>query len=152
MLEIKSNFIIAFKTITPIMNIKSIPFLMLGLATISVILFSNGIVSAQQQTADQTADSLLNSMGLSPNSTQMNNVTSPSDNPTVQSIDAAIKSLNNDDKDGAKKLLLTAEESLEGKSDLQNAEKRVEASLAALKNGDTNAAISHAEEAIKNIP
>lgn len=152
MLEIKSNFIIAFKTITPIMNTKSIPFLMLGLATISVILFSNGIVSAQQQVEDDAAGSLLNSTGLSPNSTQMNNVTSQSDNPIVQSIDAAIKALNNGDKDGAKKLLLTAEESLEGKSNLQDAEKRVEASLAALKDGDTNAAISHAEEAIKNIP
>jgi hypothetical protein len=70
----------------------------------------------------------------------------------VQSIDAAIKALNDGDKDAAKKLLLKAEESLEGKPDLEGAEKRVEASLAALKDGDTNAAISHAEEAKKNLP
>jgi hypothetical protein len=85
------------------------------------------------------------------NSTLANNATSQSDNPTVQSIDAAIKALNDDDKDTAKKLLLKAEESLEGKADLVDAEKRVEASLAALKDGDINGAISHAEEAKKNL-
>jgi hypothetical protein len=35
-----------------------------------------------------------------------------------------------------KKLLLKAEEALEGKSDLVDAEKRIEASLAALKDGN----------------
>ena len=83
----------------------------------------------------------------------MNNATSstPSDNPVVQSIEAAIKAINDGDKDSGKKLLLKAEEALEGKSDLVDAEKRVEASLAALKDGDNNAAISHAEEAKKNL-
>lgn len=133
------------------MKTKSVVFLMLGLATISVVLFSNGIVShAQTNSSDATLNSNMSLSGN--NSTQVNNATSQSDNPTVQSLDAAIKALNDGDKDGGKKLLLKAEESLEGKSDLQDAEKRVEASLAALKDGDTNAAISNAEDAIKNIP
>ena len=39
----------------------------------------------------------------------------------------------------------------EGKSDVVDAEKRIEASLQALKDGDTNSAISHAEEAKKSL-
>jgi uncharacterized membrane-anchored protein len=134
------------------MKTKSISSMMLGLvATISIFLISNGIVSyAQSNSSEVTLDT--NTSISASNSTQVNNATSQSDNPTVQSIDAAIKALNDGDKDGAKKLLLKAEESLEGKPDLENAEKRVEASLAALKDGDTNAAISHAEEAKKNLP
>jgi len=124
---------------------------MLGLATISIILVSNGIVSyAQTNSSDITVG--YNSSISNSSSTTVNNATStPSDNPVVQSIDAAIKAIKDGDKDSGKKLLLKAEEALEGKSDLADAEKRVEASLAALKDGDNNAAISHAEEAKKSL-
>lgn len=133
------------------MKTKSISSIMLGLAaTISIFLISNGIVSYAQSNSSEVTLGTNTSISAS-NSTQVNNATSQSDNPTVQSIDAAIKALNDGDKDTAKKLLLKAEESLEGKPDLEGAEKRVEASLAALKDGDTNAAISHAEEAKKNL-
>jgi hypothetical protein len=132
------------------MKRKSINSMMLGLAAISVLLFSHGIVSyAQNYSPNATLSA--NTSSATSNSTLANNATSQSDNPTVQSIDAAIKALNDDDKDTAKKLLLKAEESLEGKADLVDAEKRVEASLAALKDGDINGAISHAEEAKKNL-
>jgi hypothetical protein len=132
------------------MKRKSINSMMLGLAAISVLLFSHGIVSyAQNYSPNATLSA--NTSSATSNSTLANNATSQSDNPTVQSIDAAIKALNDGDKDTAKKLLLKAEESLEGKSDLVDAEKRVEASLAALKDGDINGAISHAEEAKKNL-
>ena len=40
---------------------------------------------------------------------------------------------------------------LEDKPNLANAEKQIEASLKALKDGDTNAAITHAEKAKKNL-
>jgi len=124
---------------------------MLGLATISIILVSNGIVSyAQTNSSDITVE--YNSSISNSSSTTVNNATStPSDNPVVQSIDAAIKAIKDGDKDSGKKSLLKAEEALEGKSDLADAEKRVEASLAALKDGDNNAAISHAEEAKKSL-
>ena len=133
------------------MKNKSIQSLMLGLATISIILVSNGIVSyAQTNSSDITVG--YNSSISNSSSTTVNNATStPSDNPVVQSIDAAIKAIKDGDKDSGKKSLLKAEEALEGKSDLVDAEKRVEASLAALKDGDNNAAISHAEEAKKSL-
>jgi hypothetical protein len=133
------------------MKNKSIQSIMLGLATISIILVSNGIVSyAQTNSSDITVG--YNSSISNSSSTTVNNATStPSDNPVVQSIDAAIKAIKDGDKDSGKKSLLKAEEALEGKSDLVDAEKRVEASLAALKDGDNNAAISHAEEAKKSL-
>ena len=133
------------------MKNKSIQSIMLGLATISIILVSNGIVSyAQTNSSDLTVG--YNTSISTSNSTDVNNATStPSDNQVVQSIDAAIKAIKDGDKDSGKKSLLKAEEALEGKSDLVDAEKRVEASLAALKDGDNNAAISHAEEAKKSL-
>ena len=132
------------------MKNKSIQSIMLGLATISIILVSNGIVSyAQTNSSDITVG--YNSSISNSSSTTANNATSTSDNPVVQSIDAAIKAIKDGDKDSGKKSLLKAEEALEGKSDLVDAEKRVEASLAALKDGDNNAAISHAEEAKKSL-
>lgn len=132
------------------MKNKSIQSILLGLATISIILVSNGIVSyAQTNSSDITVG--YNSSISNSSSTTVNNATSTSDNPVVQSIDAAIKAIKDGDKDSGKKSLLKAEEALEGKSDLADAEKRVEASLAALKDGDNNAAISHAEEAKKSL-
>jgi hypothetical protein len=131
------------------MKNKSILCIMLGLATMSIILVSNGIVVSYAQT--NSSDLNIGSNSTS-NSTTMNNATStPSDNPVVQSIDSAIKAIKDGDKDSGKKSLLKAEEALEGKSNLVDAEKRVEASLAALKDGDTSAAISHAEEAKKSL-
>ena len=124
---------------------------MLGLATMSMILVSNGIVSYAQKNSSDLYMGTNTSMSTS-NSTTANNATStPSDNPIMQSMDAAIKAIKDGDKDTGKKSLLKAEEALEGKSDLVDAEKRVEASLAALKDGDNNAAISHAEEAKKSL-
>ena len=132
------------------MKNKSIQSLMLGLATISMILLSNGFVSYAQTNSSSLTVGYNTSMSNS--SAMVNNATStPSDNPIVQSIDAGIKAIKDGDKDSGKKSLLKAEEALEGKSDLVDAEKRVEASLAALKDGDTNAATSHAEEAKKNL-
>ena len=127
------------------MKSKSTVSLILGLATISIILISNGVVSYAQTNSTMA-------MSNSTNSTKVNNATSTSsDNPIVKSIDDAIKAIKNGDKDSGKKSLLKAEEALEGKSGLVDAEKRVEAALAALKDGDTTAAISHAEEAKNSL-
>ena len=100
------------------MKNKSIQSIMLGLATISIILVSNGIVSyAQTNSSDITVG--YNSSISNSSSTTVNNATSTSDNPVVQSIDAAIKAIKDGDKDSGKKSLLKAEEALEGKSDWQ---------------------------------
>src|SRR6185295_5048030 len=127
------------------MKSKSTVSLILGLATISIILISNGVVSYAQTNSTMA-------MSNSTNSTKVNNATSTSsDNPIVKSIDDAIKAIKNGDKDPGKKSLHKAEEALEGKSGLGDAEERVEAALAALKDGDTTAAISHAEEAKNSL-
>ena len=88
------------------------------------------------------------------NATVTSNQTEASSDPNneiIKSIDAGIASINNGDSDGAKKSFYQAELALEDKPDLSSVEKQIEASLKALKDGDTNAAITHAEEAKKNL-
>jgi hypothetical protein len=55
------------------------------------------------------------------------------------------------DNEGAKKSLLQAESGLEDKPNVSGAEKHIEASLKALKDNDTNGALTHAEEAKKGL-
>ena len=88
------------------------------------------------------------------NATVTSNQTEASSDPNneiIKSIDAGIASINNGDSDGAKKSFYQAELALEDKPNLSGVEKQIEASLKALKDGDTNAAITHAEEAKKNL-
>jgi len=70
---------------------------------------------------------------------------------TIKLIDSSISMIKSGDNDGAKKSLLQAESAIEGKSNLSGAEKHIEASLKALKEGDTNGALMHAEEAKKGL-
>ena len=135
------------------MNNKTAIGILLGLVMVSILIFSNGIVSyAQTNVLNLTTNSSMSNTTTAVNSTGINNTTSStSDNPVVQSIDAAISAIKCSDNKAGKKLLYEAESALEGKSDVADAEKRVEASLQALKDGDTNAAISHAEEAKKSL-
>ena len=55
------------------------------------------------------------------------------------------------DTDGAKKSLYQAEAGLEDQPNQGGAEKQIEASLKALKDGDTNGALTHAEEANNSL-
>ena len=129
------------------MKNKSIQFLMFGILT-SVIVASHGVVSYSQTNSSMPT---IGTNTSSINSTTTNSMAVQSDNPVVQSIEKAIKAIRDGDNKSGKKSLLEAEEALEGKSDLVDAEKRVEAALAALKDGDNNGAISHAEEAMKKM-
>ena len=82
------------------MKSKSTVSLILGLATISIILISNGVVSYAQTNSTMA-------MSNSTNSTKVNNETSTSsDNPIVKSIDDAIKAIKNGDKDSGMRLEL----------------------------------------------
>jgi hypothetical protein len=113
---------------------------MFSLAILPLLLISNGVVAfGQSNITNATAAS--NQTGTS----------SDYYNEIMQSIDSGIASINNGDSDGAKKSFYQAELALEDKPDLSNVEKQIEASLKALKDGDTNAAITHAEEAKKNL-
>jgi len=68
-------------------------------------------------------------------------------NPTIMHIDAAIGSVKDGNNDEGKKHLLQAEKSLEGNPSVADAEKRIEAAIKALSDGDSNASIKQAEEA-----
>lgn len=102
------------------MNNKSIQSIMFGIAVISILLVSNGVrTSAQTNFTNVIGNSKVSNSTL--NSTITNSTSISSDNPIAQSIDAAIKAIKDGDKDSGKKLLLKAEEALEGKSDLVDA-------------------------------
>jgi hypothetical protein len=135
------------------MNNKIAIGILLGLGMISILLISNGVISyAQTNDLNLTTNSTISNATAAANSSGITNTTSStSDNPVVKSIDAAISAMKSSDDKAGKKLLYEAESALEGKSDVVDAEKRIEASLQALKDGDTNAAISHAEEAKKSL-
>ncbi|HEY7109956.1 MAG TPA: hypothetical protein VH415_11030 [Nitrososphaeraceae archaeon] len=135
------------------MNKKSASGILLGLGMISILLISNGIASyAQTNVLNMTTNSTMSNATAASNSSGITNTTSlTSDNPVLKSIDDAISAIKSSDNKAGKKLLYEAESALEGKSDVVDAEKRIEASLQALKDGDTNAAISHAEEAKKSL-
>jgi hypothetical protein len=62
-------------------------------------------------------------------------------------IDSAISAIKSGDNDEGRKQLLEAEKSLEGVTSAVDAEKRIEAALKILKDGDSNGSISQAEEA-----
>jgi hypothetical protein len=116
-------------------NQKSINGFLFLVATITILAISNSIASYGQT-----------------NSTSSNQTgTSTSSNPVVKSIDTAISSIKGGDNNSGRKSLLQAESNLEGNSKAVDAEKHVEASLQALKDGDTNGAINHAELAKKSL-
>jgi hypothetical protein len=71
--------------------------------------------------------------------------TSSPNSPIVSTIDKAISSIKSGNNDGGKKQLLSAEQQLEGKPNVSDAEKHIEGSLQALKEGDNKGAISHAQ-------
>jgi hypothetical protein len=113
---------------------------MFTLAILPLLLISNSVaVFGQTNFTNDTAPS--NQTGASSNLNYE----------IIQSIDSGIASINNGDSDGAKKSFYQAELALEDKPNLSGVEKQIEASLKALKDGDTNAALTHAEEAKKNL-
>jgi hypothetical protein len=76
--------------------------------------------------------------------------TKSSNDKVIMQIDSAISSIKSGDNDEGRKQLLQAEKSLEGVTSAVDAEKRIEAALKILKDGDSNGSISQAEEA-KNL-
>ncbi|WP_458718915.1 hypothetical protein [Candidatus Nitrosocosmicus sp. R] len=109
-----------------------------------LLLISNSVLSFGQSNAT-------NSIAIT--SSNQTNTTS-ADNPNneiIKSIDTGILMIKTGDNDGAKKSLYQSEASLEDQPNQSGAEKHIEASLKALKDGDTNGALTHAEEAKKGL-
>ena len=107
------------------------------LAIVPLLLISNSFTSYGQTNTTTTA-----------------NQTSTNDGPNSESIkliDSGIVLIKSGDNEGAKKSLLQAESGLEDKPNVSGAEKHIEASLKALKDNDTNGALTHAEEAKKGL-
>jgi hypothetical protein len=75
--------------------------------------------------------------------------TQSSNDQVIMHIDTAISAIKSGDNDKGKKQLLESEGLLEGVQSAVDAEKRVEAAIKALKDGDSNGSISQAEEAKK---
>ena len=114
------------------------------LSIVPLLLISNSVLSFGQTNATNST--------ATTSSNQTN--TAAADNPNneiIKSIDTGISMIKSGDNDGAKKSLYQAEASLEDQPNQGGAEKQIEASLKALKDGDTNGALAHAEEAKKGL-
>ncbi len=120
------------------------------LSIVPLLLISNSVLSFGQTNATNSTAAITSSNQTNTTAT----TTTTTDNPnseTIKSIDTGISMIKSGDNDGAKKSLYQAESSLEGKPNQGGAEKHIEASLQALKDGDTNGALTHAEEAKKGL-
>lgn len=111
------------------------------LTIVPLLLISNSVLSFGQTNATNST-------------TTISNQTNTADNPNneiIKSIDSGIMMIKSGDNDNAKKSLYQAEASLEDQPNQGGAEKQIEASLKALKDGDTNGALAHAEEAKNSL-
>ena len=106
------------------------------LAIVPLLLISNSVASYGQTNTTPT--------------NQTNTASGPNSG-IVKLIDSGISMIKSGDNEGAKKSLLQAESGLEDKPNVSGAEKHIEASLKALKDNDTNGALTHAEEAKKGL-
>jgi hypothetical protein len=106
-------------------------------AITGLILMSNIILSSATMQSNNDA------------STTATSTTKSSNDKVIMQIDSAISSIKSGDNDEGRKQLLEAEKSLEGVTSAVDAEKRIEAALKILKDGDSNGSISQAEEAKK---
>ena len=112
-------------------------------AIAALILMSNIVLSsATMATMQSNGDTSTSAMTAAESS-------SSSTDPVIMHIDSAISSIKSGDNDEGRKQLLEAEKSLEGVESAVDAEKRIEAALKILKDGDSNGSISQAEEAKK---
>lgn len=81
--------------------------------------------------------------------TSSTTTTKSSNNQVIMHIDAAISAIKSGDNDKGRTHLLEAEKSLEGVKSAVDSEKRIEAAIKILKDGDSNGSISQAEKAKK---
>jgi len=93
-----------------------------------------------------------------PNATEMNtttntttNTSSSSADPVVVQINAAIAAIKDGKSDEGRKYLFEAEKLMEGNPSIADAEKRVEAAIKALSDGDSDGSVNQAEEAKKSL-
>lgn len=118
-------------------NVNTLPAILITGVIAALIMMSNIVLSSG--TMQSNGDT----------STTATATTKSSNDPVFMHIDSAISAIKSGDNDKGRKQLLQAEILLEGVESAVDSEKRIEAALKALKDGDSNGSISQAEEAKK---
>jgi hypothetical protein len=124
-------------------NTNILPVTLLTAALLGLMMASGFVVSTA------TAQSNTTEMNTTTNTTT--NTSSSSDDPAVVQIDAAIAAIKDGKTDEGRKYLFEAEKLMEGNPSIADAEKRVEAAIKALKDGDFKGSVNQAEEARKSL-
>jgi hypothetical protein len=119
-------------------NVSILPTILITGAIAGLILMSNIVLS--------TATMLSNG---DTSTTAATTTTKSSNDQVIMHINSAISSIKSGDNDEGRKQLLQAEKLLEGVESAVDSEKRIEAALKILKDGDSTGSISQAEEAKK---
>jgi hypothetical protein len=123
-------------------NVNILSTILITGAIAALILMSNIVLSsATMQSNSDTSTSATTATTTS--------TTKSSNDKVIMNIDSAISFIKSGDNDEGRKQLLEVEKSLEGVTAAVDAEKRIEAALKILKDGDSNGSISQAEEAKK---
>ena len=119
-------------------NISILPAILITGAIAGLILMSNTVLSTATMQSNN---------GASTTAAATTSTTKSSNDQVIMHIDSAISAIKSGDNDKGRKQLLEAEKLLEGVESAVDAEKRIEAALKILKDGDSNGSISQAEEA-----
>ena len=112
--------------------------------TLSGLMIASGLVIP-------TAKAQSNATEMNATSNATSNTSSSTDDPVVVQTDAAIIAIKDGKTDEGRKHLLEAEKLMEGRPSIADSEKRIEAAIKALNDGDSNGSISQAEEAKKSL-
>ena len=124
-------------------NKNILPVTLLTTALLGLMLASGFVVSTS------TAQSNTTAMNTTTNTTTK--TSSSSADPVVVKIDAAIAAIKDGKSDEGRKYLFEAEKLMEGNPSIADAEKRVEAAIKALSDGDSNGSVNQIEEARKSL-
>ncbi|HKG72567.1 MAG TPA: hypothetical protein VKA87_11735 [Nitrososphaeraceae archaeon] len=121
-------------------NVSILPAILITGAIAGLLLISNIVLSTATMQSNNGAST-----------TAAATSTKSSNDQVIMHIDSAISAIKSGDNDKGRKQLFEAEKLLEGVESAVDAEKRIEAALKILKDGDSNGSISQAEEAKKSL-
>jgi predicted membrane-bound mannosyltransferase len=136
-------------------NSNILPLALLTTALLGLMIASGFVISAATAQSNTTATNATTNAATNATTNATTNSTTKtslsSNDPIVIQIDAAISAINDGKTDEGRKSLFEAEKLMEGKPSIADSEKRVEAAIKALSDGDTNGSVSQAEEAKKSL-
>jgi len=121
-------------------NNTNIPSTILITGAITALIMMSNIVLSRATTQSKDA---------STSATIAAESSSSSADQVIMHLDSAISAIKSGNNDEGRKQLIQGEKLLEGVESAVESEKRVEAAIKALKDGDSNASISQSEEAKK---